>query len=294
MILVLKLQFRQNFAGLLDSNDVTWAIEDNSKNIITILHLIEKPDFDIEQKLKDFVERISREKQKLFYNKTYKYGYFFWLRNQKINMEEHVRKIDTKGKNLQDILEENCNKMLPENHSRLWEVLIGDEIEENSVPVIFKIHHSVADGIHLLQFFNEYFIEDSIDICNPTKQINIFYRFREYLRSNFSSFWNFWLVLFSSTGYTVRQYLIRERKSHYLHGPEPSEEKLVEFLLEEEFSTFDAIKRIKNRITNCSFSDVVLTALSVAFCKFYEEVSIITRKQDETFSKSRQNVVFFI
>ena len=136
---------------------------------------------------------VSSNFDKLNWLREKKYGYCYWRRTKEIRIEERVRWIDEDEKNekyddtcnetnvdfLQNILTKTTNKMLPKKHSTSWEILIGknclksssrrlQEMEEGlaglgnesnrektTIPVLFRVHHCLGDGVALLRLLLE-------------------------------------------------------------------------------------------------------------------------------------------
>ncbi|KYQ47991.1 hypothetical protein ALC60_12950 [Trachymyrmex zeteki] len=120
--------------------------------------------------------------EKLFYLRNQKFGYYFWERSEKIDLKDRIRWLecvnancdgsceDISGESFRKILENICNKPLPDNHRAAWEILVGkrcpksrSNVEEGrlspekcfdtdsrKIPILFRVHHSLGDGVALL------------------------------------------------------------------------------------------------------------------------------------------------
>nr|XP_003708536.1 PREDICTED: uncharacterized protein LOC100880924 isoform X2 [Megachile rotundata] len=191
---VLRLQLKEQFAGLLDGSDSVWAIEEPAAlSVNNILLIIEK---DARHSNINFLESfrqmaknriLNSPFEKLFLRRKKKYGYYYWERCDVIDLKERVRWLEYERTNcdgscdniynghLKRVLWNVCNQPLPENHTASWEILIGKccprasyhylrRMEERvtskiRIPVLFRVHHSLADGMALLKFFREAIID---------------------------------------------------------------------------------------------------------------------------------------
>lgn len=191
--IILRIQFKDKFAGFLKGTDCVWAVEDAvSLSVINILMILEKATRDSSaiflENFKNLVnDRIVSKAagttlEKLFYRRSQKYGYYFWERNEDIDLKNKIRwleceNIDCDG-SCEDVFSESfrknlgniCNKSLPDNHTAAWEILVGKrcsrsrsrveedrlspeecfDIDTSKIPMIFRVHHSLGDGIALL------------------------------------------------------------------------------------------------------------------------------------------------
>lgn len=188
--IILRIQLREKFVGLLDGTDCVWAVEHPSAlSVNNILLIIEK---DARHSNVNFLERfreLARNNivcspfEKLTYKRKRKLGYYYWERSEEIDLRTRVRWLEYERTNcdgfcdniynghLRRVLWNVCNQPLPENHTASWEILIGKccprsshhylrRMEERlaskiKVPVLFRVHHSLGDGMALLRLFRD-------------------------------------------------------------------------------------------------------------------------------------------
>lgn len=111
-------------------------------------------------------------------------GYFYWEKQASVNVNEHIRwmDIEDQGDNtitepaLQNYISSVMNAPLPVNHTAGWEILVGrypikpssdlfDAMENGGwitkscagvrYPVLFRVHHSIGDGVALVNLLLE-------------------------------------------------------------------------------------------------------------------------------------------
>lgn len=174
----------EHFKGYMRGEDVFWACEDeNSKFIINVLVYIR---FDENKKLDNLIENIQQRFEskrvkfaKLFCTreKTDK-GYFYWSTATQLRVDEHVRKLDLNydsEESFKSQLSSVVNLPLPAANKSLWECLVGRTAFKQCdgiatammIPVVFRVHHSVGDGVTLMKFVLETFNDDSEKFTIP-------------------------------------------------------------------------------------------------------------------------------
>ncbi|CAD6215899.1 GSCOCG00000716001-RA-CDS [Cotesia congregata] len=185
--LTLKITLGEKFAGLLEGTDCVWAIEDPSAlSVINILGVLELNSLSNGINILEEVRALMVIKErlllfpsfeKLFWKREKKYGYYFWRRSG-VNLEERVRLLDVDHSRcketcnyyreyLREIIAQECNKPLPENHSMGWEILILQNCQkktfgsERTVSLLFRVHHCVGDGVALLRLLLEAIADSS-------------------------------------------------------------------------------------------------------------------------------------
>ncbi|CAK9829330.1 hypothetical protein ANTRET_LOCUS6689 [Anthophora retusa] len=192
--IILRIQLKNKFAGLLDGTDCVWAVEEESAlSVNNILLIIEKDarhsNINFLESFRDLTRNriINSPYEKLRYKRKRKFGYYFWERCEEIDLRERVRWLEYERSNcdgscdniynghLKRVLWNVCNQPLPENHTASWEILIGKccprsshhylrRMEERltsriKIPVLFRVHHSLGDGMALLKFFRDVIID---------------------------------------------------------------------------------------------------------------------------------------
>ncbi|XP_076623656.1 uncharacterized protein LOC143343043 [Colletes latitarsis] len=191
---LLWIQLRDKYAGLLDGMDRVWAVEESTAlSVNNILLILEK---DARHSNVNFLEsfrRLARNRilgspyEKLLYKRRSKFGYHFWERSDQIDLTERIRWLEYErtscdgscdniyNGHLKRILWNVCNQPLPEDHTASWEILIGKccprsshhylrRLEERltckiRIPVLIRVHHSLGDGMALLRFFREVVVD---------------------------------------------------------------------------------------------------------------------------------------
>jgi len=214
--IVLKIQLKEKFAGLLKGTDCIWAIEDTvSLSVINVLMILEKTAQntnaeiflqDLRKLVNDCIVSKTADTtlEKLFYHRGQKFGYYFWKRSDEVNLEYRIRWLECEDINCDgscedvtsEIFRRNlgsiCNRSLPADHTAAWEILVGRHCAQFSspqyaeedrlsvrkcsntdiskIPVIFRVHHSVGDGVALLGLLLKAIAEENeIKVTKLTK-----------------------------------------------------------------------------------------------------------------------------
>ncbi|XP_031363900.1 uncharacterized protein LOC102672788 isoform X2 [Apis dorsata] len=192
--IILRIQLKDKFVGLLDGMDCIWAVEQSSAlSVNNILMILEKDarhsNINFLENFRDLVKNriVCSSFEKLLYKRKRKFGYYFWERSEEIDLRERIRWLEYERTNcdgscdniynshLKKVLWNICNQPLPENHTASWEILIGKccprlshhylrRMEERltnkiKIPILFRVHHSLGDGMALLKFFRDVIID---------------------------------------------------------------------------------------------------------------------------------------
>ncbi|XP_063972705.1 uncharacterized protein LOC135160253 [Diachasmimorpha longicaudata] len=198
--LILERSEGDDFGGLLEGTDCVWAVEDeHAYSVINVLAILEiKPKMSpdpsgIINDLKRLVQDrlISQNYDKLCWLRDQKYGYFYWKKADGIiNLEKRIRWLgeaedDCEGScgniyngHLRQIISNICNQQLPGDHKANWEILVGrhcpkclsDPQSPRQVPLVFRIHHAVGDGVALLRVLLEAIADSEF---NSKSQVDI-------------------------------------------------------------------------------------------------------------------------
>lgn len=224
--IILKLKFKDKFIGFLKGTDCVWASEDTAcLSVINILIIVEKPKHNSNVIFMEDLKNLMNDRtiskatgtmfEKLYYRRRQKFGYYFWERNEEIDLNNRIRWLECENadcdgscedvsseffkKNLGSI----CNKLLPDNHAAAWEILVGrrcsrsgSRIKDHSaseesldtdickIPLILRTHHSLGDGITLLKWLETIFDEDKTKgKIKNTMSINANENIKEFVSS---------------------------------------------------------------------------------------------------------------
>ncbi|XP_044735639.1 uncharacterized protein LOC123297887 [Chrysoperla carnea] len=298
---ILKLKFDDQFIGLLAGTDCIWALEDQSLCIITGLGVLEVPEsetpFEIYHKIKERVYNrlFSHPIQcpKLFYKRQSFMGYFYWEYPESIHVEDHVRQMPNLGRSkqitkdtLDSYISQISNAPMYKNHTKSWEILIGkqtleDDVKKNSgiqyYPIIFRVHHTLGDGYALVQLLLEAIAETNMQMQNNEilrKYKN--YKCKAALAENKKSKFESYMKLFYVPKLLFSQ-IIRKADENILHNTQLSGEKLVTWWSDNaNGEMLNKVKRVQHYYSNIRFCDVIISAISVSFSKYFQQKSVKT------------------
>ncbi|XP_020290428.1 uncharacterized protein LOC109857998 [Pseudomyrmex gracilis] len=150
--IILKIQLKDKFAGILEGSDAFWSIEDISLSMVTFVMLLKKPAGSTNtiflKNIRNFAgyasKNIPTELKKLFYYRYQKYGYFYWDKSHKFNPETAIRWLECEkntcdgscenfySTTFQENLGSICNRPLYDNHKPMWEMLVGRRCSKSS------------------------------------------------------------------------------------------------------------------------------------------------------------------
>lgn len=201
--LILKINVGKNFVGLLEGPDCIWAVEDSSAlSVINAMAELEINPSTIEINiLEDFRNLIKKrlltaDYEKLCCLREKKYGYYYWKKTD-IDVVEQVRWLhdeyhdcdgncdDIHQGYLRQIVTKITNQPLPRDHKTCWEILIGSNcsvdkikyqnkigMKKKTIPLLFRVHHSLGDGVALLRLLLETIVDKNFSILPENSKIN--------------------------------------------------------------------------------------------------------------------------
>uniref|UniRef100_A0AAG5DXH6 O-acyltransferase WSD1 C-terminal domain-containing protein n=1 Tax=Anopheles atroparvus TaxID=41427 RepID=A0AAG5DXH6_ANOAO len=335
---VLRWRHGKHFKGLLDGADVVWAIEDqNSRGMINILASVHESFVDFESVdgsmsadllltlRKRISGRLMRNYQplpKMFWKRNVELGYYFWSDQSELTIEDYIRYLDTiplaEGQRsidecqLRALLSKINNRHLPANHTSSWEVLVGrqplvDECRKIiKYPIIFRVHHSLGDGVALMRLLLEAIVDKEVPSrwkhLSTLKIMNIDYILKnqsiaDHLQvyRNETLFKRLWKCVPSYSDLLARRDAIlrvfwtvytapaffnevsrRQADNNCIHATKMANEKVVSWIHEERFESsrwVDIIKRTKRLLPGTRFSDVFLAALSASLEAYFTKIT---------------------
>uniref|UniRef100_A0A182UQI8 O-acyltransferase WSD1 C-terminal domain-containing protein n=1 Tax=Anopheles merus TaxID=30066 RepID=A0A182UQI8_ANOME len=191
---VLKHRHGKHFKGLLDGADVVWAIEDqNSRGMINIMANVEETVatwttgegsmsaeilLTLRKRISSRLMRNYRPHPKMFWKRNVELGYYFWSDQSELTVEDYIRYMDTmpladgkrfiEEQQLRSLLSKINNRHLPADHTSSWEVLVGRQPlldkERNILqyPILFRVHHSLGDGVALMRLLLEAIVDKEV------------------------------------------------------------------------------------------------------------------------------------
>lgn len=330
--IILSWRHGKHFKGLLDGADVVWAIErDNSRGMINIMAYIEESAGNVESTTSADVllvlrKRISsrlmgaiRSHPKMFWLRKLELGYYYWSDLSDLTIEDYIRYLEyiplesdeqyIDEKKLRSLMSEINNRYLLRSHTASWEILVGRQPlldEKRNVlrfPVIFRVHHSLGDGVALLRLLLESIVDKEVPSrwkrLSNFKAMNLEYRIQQnanrflqqrsllekiyqkiptthqiytWKRQQFHLLW----TIFTAPAF-FHDVSARAVDHNCIHASELSNQKVVSWIHEEEHSDthwVEIIKRTKQQLPGARFSDAFLTALSSSLQKY------LSRKTD--------------
>ncbi|XP_077265523.1 uncharacterized protein LOC143899254 isoform X2 [Temnothorax americanus] len=335
--IVLRIQLRNKFAGLLKGTDCVWAVEDAvSLSVINILMILEKTAGNSNtvflEDLRNLINNRIVSKaagttlEKLFYLRNQKFGYYFWERTEEVDLKDRIRWLecvdancdgsceDISGESFKKTLENVFNKPLPDDNRATWEILVGkrcpkskSHVEEDhlfledcfntntrKIPVVFRVHHSLGDGVALLDLLLKTIAEERDHFRGSLKFSNnvtikslkqqakisinrIWLNFKnitlKQMYGRFKEVTRFTMILLSSPRFLI-QHAIRSMDENALHGPPQTGEKIISYWLENDETNNKSQNlltkiRVIKKNTSAKFNDIVLAAFSASVHKYY-------------------------
>ena len=285
--LFLSLWHNKNYGGMLSPRDMVFCSNIKSSRYIINFALFLEND-GAEGDFVDFVRNVIFPR--MCHNKRFTAvrqscsGYWYWVENQ-LKLEEVVGVVKVAEETrcdrewLNNFFQSQTNVPLPRENRAAWKVLVVDKpvefemVKKKNVHVLlFKIHHTVGDGVTLTSILIR-------TLCDGSAKLNK--ERTEILPKKEPE--KGWLVKFKGDVSKLAQWLRKTEINMVLneniyandmfHGRKGCGEKVLAFFLENETSYVGKVKRIKRVVPNCSFSDVFFAGLSYALEKNFITVS---------------------
>lgn len=256
--------------------------EDLAKSIINVVGVIEascsdKLVNDIKEKLRNVISsHTGDDVEKLFYKRSEMFGFHYWRRQVYVDLNEYVQIVEYDSENgilnkddFETIVTNTSHKPLPYDNKGLFQILITkNPIVKSNVKddygIIFRIHHSVGDGVALIEFLCDTLADDvqakPACLVSNTKpkehsdNVNFVTNLRKICEIPMS-FVNL---------------IIKDHDVNSLHGPELECDTIFKWTDTDE-NLLLMIKDIKERV-GARFSDILAMALSRGLNYYFSKV----------------------
>ncbi|KAM3966151.1 uncharacterized protein ACR2FA_012452 [Aphomia sociella] len=265
----------KHFVSFLDSFDVFWNLEGDA--VIDIVGVIEANSSEvlienIKDKLQDLI--LNKTADKIFYRRNEEYGFYYWRRYSIIDISEYVEIVELPEKyehdmvDLEDIMTDLANQSLPYNDEGLFKILITKQRignykdDKGEYGIIFRIHHSVGDGVALIEFLCES-LADKTD-CQTVNNF-VMPEIRNY--DTPSDLVNMIRKL-CEIPLCVVDLITRKPDNNMIHGPSLLGMKTFKWT-KSDVNILTMVKEIKDNVDQVKFSDVLVTALSGGLNKYF-------------------------
>ncbi|CAF4821954.1 unnamed protein product [Pieris macdunnoughi] len=271
----------EHFVSFLESFDVFWSLDDANKNVIEVLGFIEadSPDaliLNIRERLNHLVGNAAVEK--IFYRRLEQFGLYYWHRPDTVDVSQYVKILkisNTSGlskRDLETIMTQLSEDALPYDGEGLFEILVADiQITEeaflNNYAIMFRIHHSVGDGIALIEFLCKILADESdINLFKPPEVCNLI---EENLAKDLVDLLSKLKEIIMCTVDGV----IRKPDLNSLHGPKLEGKKHFKWI-DTNYNLLDMIKEIKESQSGLNFTDILATALSSGLRDYFSQTML--------------------
>ncbi|XP_013190460.2 uncharacterized protein LOC106134865, partial [Amyelois transitella] len=271
---IIKLK-DQSFVKFLDSFDVFWFLEGDS--VINILGVIEteSPELLVENmrhRLENLFEKGTCDK--IFYRRNEDYGFYYWRKNSVIDMTEYVEMLEMPDKcvlnerDLENIMTDLSSQPLPYNDEGLFKIIItkqrvsNNNNEREEFGIIIRIHHSVGDGVALIDFLCE-------SLADKGQSFNNAFNISEFQNRNTPDDLVKMITKLCEIPLCVVDLILRKPDENSLHGPTLLGVKHFKWTTSDE-NLLIMIKEIKENV-KLNFFDVICTALAGGLNNYFNK-----------------------
>ncbi|XP_028178335.1 uncharacterized protein LOC114365846 [Ostrinia furnacalis] len=266
----------KNFVGFLDSFDVFWSLEgDATINVIGVIES-DSPE-ELANNIKTKLQNITVGNEgidKIFYRRNEEYGFYYWRKYSTIDFSQYVEVIELPDKDelsivdLEDVMDEISNQSLPYDNEGLFKIYVtkqrvGNYDEERGeYGIMFVIHHSVGDGVALLEFLCETLADKQ-----ENSSVNMFSVPETRIYDTPGALIDMILKL-CEIPFCFVDMIMRKPDKNSLHGPSLLGKKYFRWTQSDE-NLLLMVKEIKDNVDNLNFSDVLVTALSSGLHNYF-------------------------
>jgi len=266
---------------LIDSMDSFQVFDKPNNSLETYTFLVLEGEADISKIRRAILDQVIHNSDNLYEKLKCKIvkkcGFYCWENTgPSFDISNHVKilacdlhpkKVWMEEEVLQRLSEMYSNP-IPINLPR-WELVIvpnfiytGTKLDGPGTKyyaVIFRIHHSISDGISVTFFLShalgDFPVETAINPLKPLINVTFFSRISNYIK------------LFIMWPKLLYENMGVEPEKNCFHGPELSSSKIVAWTRPIEM---DTVKKIR-KISKCSTISVLNSAVGGAFCKLAQE-----------------------
>ncbi|KAI0235870.1 hypothetical protein LSAT2_013586 [Lamellibrachia satsuma] len=273
-ILIITIKIRaSDLVTMVDGDDSMWLQDDETNRAIINIMLIHRGRPKIDDLRDIFYNRLvdtRDEKGVKLYPKLTQYATkvirrYVWMEETKFNINDHVfihkTPLPTDKTEREALIGEIVSTGLPEEKSA-WQavILVGENEPASGVSdffILFRIHHSVGDGISLIRTL----MYSLVDKSPPRVRSNRFCAKGVAIR----------IIKALVQGPLVLAERFAWRGDHStLHGQQLSGTKLLAW---SEPIDLGLIKKIKN-VTGATVNDVLISCLSSAFGDYFRQLKV--------------------
>uniref|UniRef100_A0A2K6VB74 O-acyltransferase WSD1 C-terminal domain-containing protein n=1 Tax=Anopheles darlingi TaxID=43151 RepID=A0A2K6VB74_ANODA len=292
---LLVIRYGASFRGLLEGMDVVWAVQSNSsKAMANVLLLFDMKSStnasnEISLTLRKRMEHHLKGTvyEKMFWQRCLQWGYYFWLQDHKVSFDHHIRQLDTLP-NMKAVSRKDLCRLIGSMSTQeckgnaSWEILIGKQPvyyrqgNASMVPVIFRYHHSIADGVAMFRLLCNDFLDNDQVAMHQFEHGDVATTFHPDKDSQLPIMptvgWRkLWQVFFTAPRFLIHEIFFK-REANIFYGPKPSERKVTYWVREDSNAELDmiipsmikTIKKVKGLMKGCSFTDVFLLAFAMS------------------------------
>ncbi|XP_057670158.1 uncharacterized protein LOC130902225 [Diorhabda carinulata] len=286
IIAILKMRYGTNLITVdsIDSFFTLGMFQDNFSYILTTM----RTDVKEENLMEKLIEALdgtfikNADQLKKLHGSLKNFMGFPFLLKKKLEAADFVTLIDVDRdgyESLNHLIHEYCTSSLHTNKKLLidstilkcsneWKIKNNFKIDQ--IPLLFKVHHVVGDGLSIMNlivqsFGDDKFVIDKIieEFNNRQKPANAWKRLLEDIVS-----------FFLLPGFMVCEIIKRSLNSKVFIGGVGSGEQYFAKTVGDDNMSVQKIKGLKNKIGDCRFTEILITAISASLCDYFRKKGV--------------------
>lgn len=268
----------KHFFEFMHHTDVIWNLKgDSVMDVISVIETKSLEDMieNIKSKLNCLVD--DKTFNKIFYRRHEKYGFYYWRKYNKIDVSQYIEMIDVPGRSelsasdLEELMAELANKPLPYDDHGLFKILItkqkmkGSNTEGGDYGMFFRFHHSIGDGIAIMDLFHDSLCDKSL--LNNVKSSKV------ATTTNCGGKMDFLETIkkVCDIPLCVLEFLFRRSDVNSLHGPPLKGIKIYKSTAPDE-DLLVMVKEIRRSADYLNFTEIILAAFSGGLNHYFTKV----------------------
>ncbi|KAF2892542.1 hypothetical protein ILUMI_13631 [Ignelater luminosus] len=292
--IILKIKHGKNFYGLLSGAD-TFHVVGKSSNVVTFSCLMFRCGKDTSSE--EFYETckaiilkasVLKRLQALFCRS---FGYPYLVKHEWDIEKDCIGKMKTlecsqkriDKQQLYTLLNYYCNAPMPKNGKAPFHMLIGTQPvswkndDWNYYPVMFRVHHAVADGVSLLRMM----VALTTDKLEASKEpLNSFKHEKGslFVNKQFKRFIDglerikmLFLIICLHPSLLVTYFTYKAKDTNILYNTSLARQTLLGVYSEKSTEYVEKIKRIREKLPGTAFPTILIAAFSASLSDYFKK-----------------------
>ncbi|XP_056632771.1 uncharacterized protein LOC130442573 isoform X1 [Diorhabda sublineata] len=280
---ILKMKYNKNLSPIesIDSFFTLGEFQDNFSNILITMETDIKEKSLQERIIKHFERTIIKNTNhfRKIHSSVHSYMGFSFLLREEIQAADFVNIIDVNEDSyeyLNHFIYEYCMKPLPKHNKLLMDATIlkcgnnwkmKNNFRIDQIPVLFRIHHILGDGLSIMNLFIQLFGDDKLVIDEVIGEFHNRHKYNNFWMRLLEDVYSF-LIL---PGFMICEVIRRCMNNRVFIGSTGSGKQYFAKKVGDDTMSLQKIKALKKKIGNCRFTEILIAAISASLCDYFRK-----------------------